>query len=368
MLAADVAAPFALPRFTNAAMDGFAVASAGWHAGRRRIVGRSLAGAPFHGVVGPDQAVAIATGAALPEGADAVVALEEATAEGGHVHIPAVVAPGSNVRAAGEDVAEATVVLRKGSVMGPGQLAAAAALGLASVPVYPRPVVAVIPTGDEIQPPGAELGPAETYDAISPALAYLLTEAGAAPDLRSPVPDDAMTLTEAIVAAADGSDAVVTIGGVSVGDRDLVSGLGAPVHVTSVRVALRPARPFAFGAVGATPLYCLPGNPGAALASFEELVRPAVLAMGGRPPALRPSVKAVAASCFPGSADGLHLVRATVWEEGGGLKARPAGRGGSAMMHALAEMNAWAVVPAGVAEIPAGAEIRVRLLGPAGGS
>src|SRR5579859_6379008 len=156
VLAAYVAAPVSLPRFANAAMDGYAVAST-WSGGKRRVVGRSLAGAPFRGVVGPGEAVAIATGAALPDGADAVVPLEEASADGELVVLPAVIAPGSNVRAAGEDVAQGSVVLARGQVIGPGQLAAAAALGLATLPVYPRPVVAVVPTGDEIRPAGAEL-------------------------------------------------------------------------------------------------------------------------------------------------------------------------------------------------------------------
>ncbi len=356
-----MAAPVSLPRFANAAMDGYAVVST-WSGGRRRVVGRSLAGAPFRGVVGPGEAVAIATGAALPEGTDAVVPLEEASADRELVALPAVVAPGSNVRAAGEDVAEGSLVLTCGQVVGPGQLAAAAALGLASLLVHPRPVVAVVPTGDEIRPAGAELREAETYDALSDALAWLLSQAGAVPSPRPPAPDDAVALRDALVAAAEEADAVVTIGGVSVGERDLLAGLGPPIVVTTARVALHPARPFAYGTVAATPLWCLPGNPGAALAAFEELVRPAVLALGGRAPAPRPSVTAVAAACFPGSPGARHLVRAFVWDDGGVLHARPAGRPGSAMMHALGAMNAWAVVPAGVPEIPAGATIEVRLL------
>jgi len=342
-------------------MDGYAVAST-WSGARRRVVGRSLAGTPFRGVVGPGEAVSIATGAAVPEGADAVVPLEEATVEDGLVALPAIIAPGSNVRLAGEDVAEGSVVLTHGQVVGPGQLAAAAALGLVSLPVHVRPVVAVVPTGDEIRPAGAELREAETYDALSDALAWLLADAGAVPSLRPPVPDDAGALRDALVAAAGEADAVLTVGGVSVGERDLLASLGSPISVTSARVALHPARPFAYGTVAATPLWCVPGNPGAALAAFEELVRPAVLALGGRAPTPRPSVTAVAAACFPGAPGGRHLVRAFVWDDGGVLRVRPAGRPGTAMMHALAAMNAWAVVPAGVPEIPPGAAIEVRRL------
>lgn len=362
ILAADVAAPVSLPRFDNAAMDGYAVAATGWSGPVRLVVGRSLAGAPFRGVVGPGEAVAIATGAALPEGADAVVPLEEAVVEGELVALPGVIVPGSNVRLAGEDVAEGSVVLDRGQPIGPGQVAAAAALGLASLPVHPRPVVAAVPTGDEIRPTGAELREAETYDAVSDALAWLLADAGAVARLRPPAPDDAVALREALLAAAQEADAVLTVGGVSVGERDLLAELGPPISVTTTRVALHPARPFAYGTVAATPLWCLPGNPGAALAAFEQLVRPAVLALGGRPPAPRPSVTAMAAACFQGAHAGLHLVRALVWDEDGVLYASPAGRPGSAMMHALAAMNAWAVVPAGVAEIPAGAPIEVRRL------
>ena len=158
VLARPVVAPFDLPRFGNAAMDGYAVRAADTAPGgaRLRVVGRSLAGEPCRVRVGPGEAVAIATGAPLPEGADAVVPVEEVAGGEGpdRIEVPAPVPAGRNVRAAGEDLRAGDTVLEAGSVLGPGQLAAAAALGLAQVVVHPRPRVAIVPTGQEVAPPG----------------------------------------------------------------------------------------------------------------------------------------------------------------------------------------------------------------------
>ena len=163
--------------------------------------------------------------------------------------------------------------------------------------------------------------------------------------------------------AAHHADAIFTVGGVSVGDRDLISRLGGPVAVRAFRVALRPARPFAFGRAFDKPLLSLPGNPASALAAFEEFGRPAILGMLGKPPALRPAVRAVLAEPLPQTPGILHLVRATVWREDGRLWARSAGQQGAAMMHSLARANAWAVIPGGARELPAGSEIDVRVFG-----
>ena len=365
VLAAALVAPGELPRFTNAAMDGFALRSADTlrAPARLQVVGRYRAGAPFEGSVQPGEAVAIATGAALPMGADTIAPIEEVQQWGAAILVPDTLEPGRHVRSAGEDVAAGQVLVERGIVVGPGQLAAAAALGFASVFVHPRPRVAILPTGDEIQPAGSRLGPGETYDAVSVALAVLLAEAGAVPMVTPPVVDEPGALMGALGAAARDADAILTTGGVSVGDRDLLPRLFGPVAVQGFRVALRPARPFAFGTAFGTPLFCLPGNPASALAAFEELVRPAVLGMLGKPPVLRPALRAVLGESLPGSPGSLHLVRAAVWRDGSRLCARSAGRQGAGMMHSLAGANAWAIIPSGTSELPAGSVVDVRMLG-----
>ncbi|HXF57857.1 MAG TPA: gephyrin-like molybdotransferase Glp [Actinomycetota bacterium] len=366
VLAEPVVAPFDLPPFPNAAMDGFAVRSADTAPAPAalRLVGEALAGRPFGGRVGPGEAVAVATGAVLPEGADAVVPLEEASVQGERVVVGQPVPPGRHVRGRGEDVRAGEVLLPAGTVLGPGQVAAAAATGREAVAVHPRPRAAVVPTGDEVVPAGRTPGPGQVHDAVSPALAVLVGEVGAVPLLRPVAPDDPGRLLDALEEAAARSDVLVTVGGASRGERDLVSRLeaGEAGRVVSFRVALRPAKPFAFGRAFGVPLFGLPGNPASALAAFEELVRPALLAMMGRRPATRPSVRAFLAEDFEQRPGRLHLVRAEAWREGGRLLVRPAGRQGAGMVHSLARANAWMVVGPEVTSLPAGAEVEVRLL------
>lgn len=367
VLAEDVVAAEGLPRFDNAAMDGHAVRAADTLRApvRLRVTGRAYAGRGEGGSVGPGAAVAIATGAPVPAGADAVAPLEETEAEdeGEAVLIRSPVEPGANVRRAGEDVAAGAVVVPAGTVIGPGQAAGAAACGLAAVSVHPRPRVAILPTGDEVRPAGTPLEPGQLYDAATVPLAMLVREAGGVACPAPPAPDEPAGLLEALRAAAGAADAVLTVGGVSTGERDLVRALrGGGCEVRPFQVALRPARPFALGRAFGVPLFGLPGNPAAALAAFEELVRPALLAMLGRPPLPRSSVRAVLAEPFWQRPGRLHLVRAEVWRQGERLLARPAGRQGAGMIHSLAAANAWAVIPPEAGELPAGAEIEVRLL------
>src|SRR5947209_2911415 len=223
VLAAPVVASFNLPRFANSAMDGFALRSADTvqPPACLQIVGRSLAGAPCQRSVHPGEAVAIATGAMLPTGADTVVPIEEARLEGLDVLIPTRLTTGQHVRQEGEDVAAGQVVLAAGTVLGPGQLAAIASLGLSHVVAHPRPRVAIVPTGDEIRPPGSRLQEGQAYDAISVPLAALVAEVGAVAALQPPAGDDPETLMSALRQAAAHADAIVTGEWVSFGRRDL---------------------------------------------------------------------------------------------------------------------------------------------------
>ncbi len=364
VLAEPLVAGFDLPPFDNAAMDGFAVRSADTeHApATLQVSGSSFAGHPYGPAVSSGQAVSIATGAAVPAGTDSVVPIEDVDVEGDRVVVREPVPQGQHVRKTGEDISAGSLVLESGAVLGPGQLAAVAAFGLTHVSVHPRPRVAILPTGDELQGPGVPLGPGQIYESVSVPLAALVAEVGAEPLVRPPAKDDEEALARAVADAAAASDAVISVGGVSMGHRDLIRTLGRSSGVRTLQVALRPARPFAFGEAFGVPLFGLPGNPASALAAFEELVRPALMALLSKRPDVRPSVRATLAEAFTQRPGRLHLVRVEVWREPGGFRARPSGRQGAGMIHSLARAEGWGVIPPDVEDLPAGSEIEVRLL------
>jgi molybdenum cofactor synthesis domain-containing protein len=364
VLAEDVGTPTDLPRFASSAMDGFAVRAADTASApvRLQVLGRALAGRPFAGEVAPGATVAIATGAAVPTGADAVVPVEMAEIDGGMVVIGRAVEPGRHVRAAGEDLLAGGLVLSAGTILGPGQLAAAAAMGRDRLVAHPRPTVSVVPTGDELRPPGAALGPGQIHDAISAPLGALLAELGAVADVCPITPDDQAALAEAIHAAASTADLILTIGGISVGERDLVRQLGDTIDLVPIQVALRPGRPFAFGRVAGALLCGLPGNPAAALASFEELVRPVVLSLQGKPPSLRPTLRATLTAPIKLRPGRVHVVHCRIWWEAGRLRAQPLVGRSTSSFSAMAAGNAFAVIPADATDAPAGAEVAVRPL------
>ena len=364
VLAEDLSAPADLPRFASSAMDGFAVRAADTTPApvRLQVLGRALAGRPFAGEVAAGTAVAIATGAAVPTGADAVAPVEIVEIDRGTVVIARAVEPGRHVRAAGEDLLAGTLVLPAGTILGPGQLAAVAAMGRDQLMAHPRPTVSIVPTGDEVRSPGAALGPGQVHDAVSAPLAALLAEVGAVADIRAVVPDDQAALAEAIHAAAGTADLILTIGGISVGERDLVRQLGGTIDLVPIQVALRPGRPFAFGRVAGVLLCGLPGNPAAALASFEELVRPVVLSLQRKPPSLRPTLWATLTAPIKLRPGRVHVVHCRIWWEADRLRAQPLVGRSTSSFSAMATGNALAVIPADATDAPAGAEVAVRPL------
>jgi molybdopterin molybdotransferase len=366
VVAEDVVSPTALPRFDNAAMDGFAVHASDLHGAAPEapvdlpVVGTSVAGAPCRVSLTPGSAFRVATGAPVPEGADAVVRLEDAEGRADptdRVMFRAPVAAETNVRRAGEDVIAGETLLRAGTPMGPGQIAAAAAVGLARLVVHPPPRVGLVVTGDEVITPRLPMGEAKVNDAVGPALMALLTAARCRPFLRGPVPDDPSDIGVAISDLVQSSDAVVTVGGVSVGPRDHVGsvlmGLGADV----VSVAIRPGKPFAFGRSGHTLLFGLPGNPVSALAAFEVFVRPALSVLLGHPAGARTRVVARLSEPFRQRPGRMHLVRALLSESGDGSVVRPLGPHSAGSLGSLAGANAWMVVPPEIERLDEGAKV-----------
>lgn len=285
-LAGDVRSELSLPPFANSAMDGFAVRAADTTAApvTLAVCGEARAGSPFAGRLETGSAVRISTGAPLPDGADAVVRVEETEAGDATVHIRATVTPGTDVRPAGDDVADGELVVAAGTRIGAGEIAMLAAVGTVAVDVRRRPRVAIAGTGDELVPPGDPLGPGQIHDSNVPMLAALCTEAGAEVVARhARVPDSADATRAALGASCATADLVLVSGGVSVGPHDHVRPALAALDAREVfwRLALRPGHPTWFGTVDGTPVLALPGNPASAFVIFSLLGAPALAALGG---------------------------------------------------------------------------------------
>jgi len=310
--AAAVTASVDLPPFASSAMDGFAVRSRDVP-GTLVVVGDVAAGGPATRALGAGEAMAISTGGVVPDGADAVVPVEAVVDAGETVEIPNAVAAGAHVRPRGGDVGEGEVVVPSGTRLGPTQLGALAAAGVAWVPCVRRPRVAVLATGSELVQPGVELRLGQVYEANALMLASALAAAGADVERMPAVADD----EEAHRAALERGlafDVLVTSGGVSVGSHDLVRSVEAGLGVEEVfwQVAVKPGKPVAFGVRDRTLVFGLPGNPVSSLVACELLVKPALRALQGLADPLPRYARARLASPLHRNASRDELVRARV--------------------------------------------------------
>ena len=363
-LAGDVVAPHPVPPFANSAMDGFAVRSADVASPpvRLTVVGDLAAGSiPDRGVE-PGTAMRIMTGAPIPDGGDAVVMVEDTEPAGGEmVNVKVAVSPGENVRPAGGDFPAGAPVLGAGERLGPAHLGVLASIGVSRPLVHRRPRVALLSTGDELVPPETDvLAPGAIRDSNRPMLAALLAEAGAEVADFGIVPDDPDRLRATLEEAAQGADAVVSSGGVSMGAYDLVKQVLSELgRIEFWRVAMQPAKPFAFGFLGDTPLFGLPGNPVSVTVSFEQFVRPALLKRMGARRLFRPRGTAVLAEDVSTNPDKVVFPRMAVRRQGDGWVARLAGGQGSNVLSALAAADAFGVVPVGVGDLAAGQQIEI---------
>ncbi len=287
VLAGDIRARRTQPPCDLSAMDGYAIRADEARPGARlAVIGVSAAGHPFPGRVEAGEAVRIYTGAALPAGADAILIQEDARREEQTVVVEAPVARGRHIRRAGGDFRNGETVLTAGTRLAVRHLALAAAADHATLPVVRRPRVKIYATGDELYPPGGAEASHAIVDSNGPALAAMLRTAGAEITDRAILPDDETAIRH-LAAAAGEADLVVTIGGVSVGDRDLVRRL-LPEHGFRTdfwRIAIKPGKPLLFGHIGGTPLIGLPGNPVSALVTACLFVVPALLRLQGVPAA-----------------------------------------------------------------------------------
>ena len=403
VLAADVVAATDLPPWDNSAMDGYAIRAADVDAATEagpvvlRVGGEVAAGgAPDRAVV-PSSCLRIATGAPLPPGADAVVAVEQTTplaADGsvgprgreaagplpGHIRVHEATPPGRNVRRRASDIRLGQTVLSAGRAVGPAELAIVAAGSVARVAVHARPRVAIISTGDELRHPGSDLGAAGIPDSNGPALEALCAAAGAEGRHLGIAPDRMEPTLELLRSALVDADLVIVSGGVSVGPYDVVRGAFAEVGTVDLwRAAIQPGKPFAFGTAprgGRRPgppvlLFGLPGNPVSVFVTFELFVRPALRRLAGRPAAdlLRHVDAAVLEEAVTKAPDRRTFLRvaalrdpstgAPIRDGAGRVRVALAGGQESHQLSALAAADALAVVPESVAGLPAGAGVEL---------
>lgn len=369
VLAADVAAPDPVPGFDNSAMDGFAVRAADTEAATAEapvsleIVGESRAGAPAAAPVGAGEAILISTGAMVPNGADAVVRVEDTSARDGRVDVSVAIEAGGNVRRAGEDIRGGDVVLSPGTLLGPAELGVLASVGCANPPCARRPRVAVLTTGDELHEPDEPLRPGGVRNSNTHSVPALVTRCGAEVAKVEMVRDDAGA-TRAAIDGALGADVLVLSGGVSVGEHDHVRAALAELGVDEVfwGVALRPGKPTSFGVHrGGALIFGLPGNPVSAMVTFLLLARPAIEAMLGLS-AERHRTTAILDEEYPKKPGRAHAVRCRLELRDDGWHARSTGAQGSHVLTSMLGADALVLIPSDSGTVAAGERVTIELL------
>jgi len=381
VIAEDVMSPLDLPQWPNSGMDGYALQAEDIAAASQgspallRVIGSVAAGQVPTTVVARGTAVRIMTGAAIPRGADTVVAFEdtdelERKASGRGLEtigIRKAERLGVSVRPAGEDVRRGQRVLQAGSVLTPAGVGLAAAVGRTVVRVVRRPVVAILSTGDELQTPGEALRPGRIYDVNGPSIAAAVTVAGGIPNLLGIARDDLHEMN-AKISQGLAADVLLTSAGVSKGDYDFVKDVLAQrgsVEFWSVR--MRPAKPLAFGVLRGpsgrmVPHIGLPGNPVSAMVAFEQLCRPALLKMQGRIRLDRPVVDAILEDAIQNTDGRRVYARVRVTERDGRRYARLTGPQGSNVLSPLSRANGLAVCPEHVSVLKPGETVRVQMI------
>lgn len=369
VLAEDVVAREAIPPFDNSAMDGYAVRVADVATASDaspadlRVIGDLPAGADPSGVrVEPGTAVRIMTGAPLPAGAEAVVMREDTTEHPDRVLVRCPAEDGEHVRRAGEDITPGAVVARAGTPLKPAVIGVLASIGAAEVLAVRRPRVAILATGDELVDVHGALGPGQIRASSSYALEALVAAAGATPVNLGIARDDRADL-EAKMAEGAKADLLLTTGGVSVGDHDLVKEvLEAGGTMAFWRIDMQPGKPLAFGRVAGTPVIGLPGNPVSTLVGFELFVRPAIRKLQGHALLRRPPVRAALAADHEKRGARRQFLRAQVAWGPAGFTARLEAGQGSHQLSGMARGNALVVLPEGPGRFVAGDLVEVVLL------
>lgn len=367
VLAGDVAAPWDLPLWDNSAMDGYAVRAEDCQAIPRklRVTGFLPAGAKSDGVsVEAGCAVRIMTGAPVPAGCDAVVPVEET--DNGHEEVTLLekVKKGQHFRFRGEDVASGVVFVRSGTLIRPPEVNMLASFGMALVPVYRRPIVAILSTGDELVELGATPGTGEIINSNTLSLAAAVQEAGGIPRIVGIARDNRESHLEKLREGLN-ADVLITSAGVSAGDCDLVRDILDELGAKQLfwKVGIKPGGPTAFAMHGSTPVFSLPGNPVSTMITFEEFVRPALLRMQGYRRVVRPLFKATLREDLKKKPGKVQIIRLRLEKEGNRWYATSAGNQQTAILKTMVDAQAIAVLPAESTTFAAGAEVDVHFYG-----
>lgn len=369
VLGEDVHAPRNLPPADNSAMDGYAVRvndTAGVAPGKPavlEVIEDIPAGVLPRKTVGPGQASRIMTGAPVPKGADAVVRIEDTEQDGKQVKVLVSLTEGTDIRRAGEDVREGELVIPRGTVIRPAEVGMLAALGRSFIAVHQRPLVAVLATGDELM--DIDGGPSQ-WKIISSntyATAAQILEAGAIPLQVGIAQDQREDLIKKFQAASR-ADIIISSGGVSTGDYDLVKDIMQEVgnRMRFWQVAMRPGKPLAFGALGGVPLFGLPGNPVSSMVSFEQFVRPSLLKMMGYQCLFRKVIRATLAEDIAKNKGLRYFIRGFVKREGNLYTVSTTGEQGSGILKSMVRANCLIVLPEDVILAKKGEEVSVQLL------
>jgi molybdopterin molybdotransferase len=357
-LARDLTATTDSPPFDNSAVDGYAVRTQDAAVGRVfRVVDEAPAGRPARKSVGEGEAIKIFTGGVIPDGADAVVMVENTSGWGETFELKKVPAPGINLRAAGEDTRRGDIILRAGTEVGSPEIALAATQAYGALPIYRRPKVVVLSTGTELVEPGTrDLAPGEIFDSNSYAIVAAAREAGAEARRLYAASDDADTLRSAIEEALETADVVVTSGGVSVGEKDLVKSTMLDLGVEQVfwGVKFKPGKPLFYGTRGETRLFGLPGNPVSAMVCFDLFVRPALMRMMGRKDKSRPRIPVYFEREIVNKFGRLHAMRVSLKRTEKGWLAESVGAQGSGLVSSLTKADALALIGPASDGIPPG--------------
>lgn len=364
VLAEAVCAPWDLPAWDNSAMDGFAVRSRDCRAAKPlQVSGYIPAGAPARERVEQGGAIRIMTGAPLPAGADAVVPVEEVAEADGWITLTARVGPGQHIRRQGEDVARGKPFMAAGTRLRPDGINLLASFGQAFVPVFRRPRVAILSTGDELVELGEMPAPGQIINSNSLSLAAAVREAGAEPLLLGIARDEVDSLR---LKLAEGlkADILISSAGVSAGDRDLVRDVLADLGVRELfwKVAIKPGHPTAFGVKGDCLVFSLPGNPVSTLMTFEFLVKPALERIGGSIDPVKPRVRAVLRESTKKKKGRLQFMRVSLTQDGDILYAASAGDQHTGMVSTMVRAEGIAILPGDEDRVAAGTLVDVYLL------
>jgi molybdopterin molybdotransferase len=366
VLARDVHSTVDVPSHRNSAMDGYALAGRELPAAGSAsfdVVGTSWAGRPFTGEVGRGQCVRIMTGATVPGATDTVVMQEHVRLENGRAVVEAGHRTGQNVRPVGEDIRRGELALAAGCLLTPARLGVLASIGVSSVTLRRRPRVAIFSTGDELRPIGSELAPGQIYDSNRYSLSGMLARLGVEAVDLGVVPDTRDDTLRAFETAAAQADAIVTSGGVSVGEADYVTEtLERHGEFGFWKVAMKPGKPVAFGRFREAYFFGLPGNPVSVMVTFYQLVQPALRALAGvtdaEPPILLRATCETRLRKAPGRLEFQRGVLARRPE--GGYTVRSTGRQGSGVLRSMSEANCFIVLPLEQGDVQPGAEVEVQ--------